>query len=103
MVRAIAILALLLLSVSAQADEPKRSCREAAIKDLKSRLDLMQQQSSVLSVEATIAVRRLEEEFCVRLVGCSFKDPESIRFRADFESCLHDEAMEKFETEDRKE
>jgi hypothetical protein len=101
--RAIAVLAILLSNVAARADEPKNACHEGAIADFKRRLDLIQQQSPVLSVDATIAVRRLEEEFCVRFVRCTFNDRESVRFRANFESCLHDEAMEKFETDERKE
>jgi hypothetical protein len=68
---AIGILAVLLSNVAARADEPKNACREGAIADFKSRLDLIQQQSPVLSVDAMIAVRRLEEEFCVRLVNVS--------------------------------
>jgi hypothetical protein len=101
--RAIAILAILLWNVAACADELQNACREGAIANFKSRLDRIQQQSPVLSVDATIALRRLEEEFCVRFVRCTFNDPESIRFRANFESCLHDEAMERFETDERKE
>jgi hypothetical protein len=101
--RPIALLFAFLSAVPARADKQDKSCSEAAINDFKSRFERIQQRSSVLSIEDTIAVRRLEEQFCVRLVGCTFKDQGSVRFRANFESCLHDEAMEKFETDDRKE
>ena len=47
-------------------------------------LVLIQQESPVLPVEATIAVRRLEEEFCLRFVRCAHNDPNSFRFRASF-------------------
>jgi hypothetical protein len=70
--------------------------------DFRARLALMPQESPVLPVEATIAVRRLEEEFCLRFVRCAHSDPNSFRFRASFESCLHNEAMENYE-EERKE
>jgi hypothetical protein len=44
--------------------DAKSACSEAAIMDFKARLAAMQQESSVLPVESTIAVRRLEEDFC---------------------------------------
>jgi hypothetical protein len=75
----------------------------AAIMDFKGRLAAVQQESPVPPVESTIAVRRLEEDFCLRFVRYVLGDPNSFQFRASFESCLHEEAMEKFEGEDRKE
>ena len=99
----IAAAVVLLSTVAARGDEAKNACGEAAIRDFKARLAVMQQESPVLPVESTIALRRLEEEFCLRFVHCAHSDPNSFPFRASFESCLHDEAMEKFETEERKE
>lgn len=100
---AIATTVLLLSTVAAYSSEAKDACIEAAITDFKARLTLMQQESPVLPVESTIAVRRLEEDFCLRFVRCTHADRNSVPFRASFESCLHDEAMEKYETEERKE
>jgi hypothetical protein len=80
-------------TVAAHTADAQSACSEAAIMDFKARLAAMQQ----------VAVRRLEEDFCLRFVRCVHTDPNSFPFRASFESCLHDEAMEKFEGEERKE
>jgi hypothetical protein len=77
--------AVLLSTVAAHSDDAKNACGEAAIADFRARLMLIQQESPVLPVEATIAVRRLEEEFCLRFVRCAHSDPNSFRFRASFE------------------
>jgi hypothetical protein len=90
-------------AVAAHFADAKSACNEAAIMDFKGRLAAMQQESPVPPVESTIAVRRLEEDFCLRFVRCEHSDPNSFQFRASFESCLHDEAMEKFEGGERKE
>jgi hypothetical protein len=100
--RSVATALVLLSTVAARGEDAKNACSEAAIADFKARLALMQRESPVLPVESTIAVRRLEEEFCLRFVGCTHSDRNSVQFRASFESCLHDEAMEKYETEERK-
>jgi hypothetical protein len=94
---------IVLSTVAAPSAGAKSECGEAAIMDFKARLAAMEQESPVLPVESTIAVRRLEEDFCLRFVRCEHSDPNSFQFRASFESCLHDEAMEKFEGGERKE
>ena len=83
--RAMAAAVVLLSAVAARSDDAKNACGEAAIADFRARLALMQQESPVLPVGATIAVRRLEEEFCLRFVRCAHSDPNSFRFRASFE------------------
>jgi hypothetical protein len=93
----------LLSTVAGRGNDVKNACGEAAITDFRARLALMQQESPVLPIESTIAVRRLEEEFCLRFVRCVHSDPNSFQFRASFESRLHDEAMEKYEAGERKE
>jgi len=52
--------------------------------------------ATVMSVEATIAQRRLQEEYCLRFVRCSLDDQNSAIFRVQFDSCLKDEALEKY-------
>ena len=74
----------LLSTVAARSDDAKNACGEAAIADFRARLVLMQQESPVLPVEATIAVRRLEEEFCLRFVRCAHSDPNSFRIQGEF-------------------
>ena len=56
----------------------------------------MQQDSPAMSVEATIAHRRLEEEFSLRFVRCVLDDENSLRFTSAFDTCLRDEALEKY-------
>jgi hypothetical protein len=78
-------------------DEVK-ACGVAAMTDYnKANLALMQQGTPLMSVEATIAQRRLEEEFCLRLVRCVLTDQTSLQFIAAFDSCLSDEALEKYD------
>ena len=50
-----------------------------------------------MSLDATIAQRRLQEEYCLRFVRCSLDDPNSAIFRVQFDSCLKYEALEKYE------
>jgi len=57
---------------------------------------LLQETATVMSVEATIAQRRLQEEYCLRFVRCSLDDQNSAIFRVQFDSCLKDEALEKY-------
>src|SRR6516165_8759139 len=52
--------------------------------------------ATVMSVEAAIAQRRLQEEYCLRFVRCSLDDQNSAIFRVQFDSCLKDEALEKY-------
>ena len=86
--------AILLFSIgAAYSNEPQNVCGVAATTDYtKANLALMQQSSPAMSVEATIAQRRLEEEFCLRFVRCVL-----VRFTSAFETCLRDEALEKYD------
>jgi hypothetical protein len=91
--------AILLFSIgAANGNEPQNACGVAAMTDYtKANLALMQQSSPALSVEATIAQRRLEEEFCLRFVRCVLDDENSLRFTSAFDTCLRDEALEKYD------
>ena len=86
--------AILLFSIgAADGNEPQNARGVAATTDYtKANLALMQQSSPALSVEATIAQRRLEEKFCLRFVRCVLDDGNSLRFRSAFDTCLRDEA-----------
>jgi len=77
--------------------EQTEDCSTAAMTDYGKANDaLVQQTATVMSVEATIAQRRLQEEYCLRFVRCSFSDQNSAIFRVQFDSCLKDEALEKY-------
>ena len=85
--------AILLFSIGAdEGNEPQNACGVAAMTDYtKANLALMQQDSPAMSVEATIAHRRLEEEFSLRFVRCVLDDENSMRFTSAFDTCLRDE------------
>ena len=69
----------------------------AAMTDYKkANFALMQEGMPLMSVEETIAQRRLQEQFCLRIVRCAFTDQSSPQFMAAFDSCLSDEALEKY-------
>src|SRR4029077_18594647 len=77
--------------------EQTEACSTAAMTDYGKANDaLAQQTATVMSVEATIAQRRLQEEYCLRFVRCSLDDQNSAIFRVQFDSCLKDEALEKY-------
>jgi hypothetical protein len=75
-----------------------KACAVAAKTDyIKQNLALENQETPLLSVEGTIAQRRLEEQYCLRFVRCFYDDPKDLAFQAEFNSCLEDEALEKYE------
>jgi len=74
-----------------------QACGEAAMTEyIKANLALLQQ-GAPMSVEATIAQRRLQEQFCLRFARCAITDESSLRFLGAFDSCLQDEALEKYD------
>jgi hypothetical protein len=55
-----------------------------------------------LSIEKTLAKRRLQEQFCSEFVGCLSEKPEDASLAAAidaarFSSCLRDEALEEYD------
>ena len=64
----------------------------------KSKLALLQKD---LSVQTEIALRRLEEQFCLSFVQCQFSDVsrhiKAMAFAAMFSRCLEDEARQRLE------
>jgi hypothetical protein len=83
--------------------DTQRACGVAAATDYnKANLAMMQEGlqrgEPLMSVETTIAQRRLQEQYCLRFVRCVLGDDQtSLRFRAAFDRCLEDEALEKYE------
>jgi hypothetical protein len=41
--------------------------------------------------------QKFQEEYCLRFVRCSLDDSNSAIFRVQFDSCLKDEALDKYE------
>jgi hypothetical protein len=82
---------------TASQDQAK-ACAVAAKTDyIKENLALLNQGTPLLSVEGTITQRRLEEQYCLRFVRCFYGDPNDLAFKAEFNSCLEDESLEKYE------
>jgi hypothetical protein len=79
-------------------DEAQKTCGVAAMADYaRENLALMHQETLLMPVEATIAQRRLEEQYCLRFVRCVLNDESTPQFAAAFDSCLSDEALEKYD------
>lgn len=79
-------------------DDAQKACGVAAMTEYtKANLALMQTSTPLMSVRATIAQRRLEEQYCLRLTKCFISDETSMPFAAEFDSCLNDEALEKYD------
>jgi hypothetical protein len=77
--------------------EQTEDCAIAAMTDyVKANDAVVQQTATVMSVEATIAQRRLQEDYCLRFVRCSLDDQNSTIFRVQFDRCLKDEALGKY-------
>jgi hypothetical protein len=93
---------LLFSTIAARGDEKESACRDATITDYNTaNLALMQKGTPAMPFEATIAQRRLEEEFCSYLVRCALTDPSSLQFKSAFDSCLRNEALKKYDAVER--
>ena len=94
-------LSILAAPAMAQSDSKKEraedACVTATMSDYRKANNALVQTGTVMSVETTIAQRRLQEEYCLRFVRCSLDDPNSVIFRVQFNSCLKDEALEKYD------
>jgi hypothetical protein len=96
--RLVVATALLFSSVSAHGGESQNACGVAAMTDYnRAKLALLQKDRPLMSAETAIAERRLEEDFCLRLVRCVLNDPNSLQFKSGFLTCLRDEALEKYD------
>ena len=69
---------------------------QAMIDYVKANDALVQQTATVMSVEATIAQRRSKKIIAYDSMRCSLSDQNSAIFRVQFDSCLKDEALEKY-------
>jgi hypothetical protein len=72
------------------ADRAEIECKKRAMTDYvrKSIAILKSQGASVPSVEATLAERRLKEEYCERMTACSFPDSHSSDHAVAFSRCV---------------
>ena len=79
------------------ASSAQNSCAAAALVDYnKQNLAILQQGSPIMTVQAQIAQRRLQEQFCLRVAQCRVGDPSNqalgIAHAAAFSACLREEA-----------
>jgi hypothetical protein len=97
--RAIFLMLVMMTAAHAQppvgvSEDTKMACGVAAKADyIKEDFPLAKQE--IMSVEGTIAHRRLEEQYCLRLTRCFLTDQTSQKFKRAFQSCIHDEDLEK--------
>ncbi len=82
----------------------QNECAQRAFNDyIKADNSLLQQQGAapLASVEMTIAQRRLQEQYCLQFARCQNPDPTNqlfaLVYAATFDSCLRDEALEKYD------
>jgi hypothetical protein len=78
------------------------ACATAAFDDYnKANTALLLQANPLMTPEATVAQRRLEEQYCLRLARCVVGGPANsslrVPFSSAFSSCLRDEALEKYD------
>jgi hypothetical protein len=87
---------------SASPGDQDSTCMVAALSDYnKSNLALLAKSELLMTVEAAIAQRRLQEQYCLRVARCQLASlpPQKTTMALDaaFSACLRDEAMEKYE------
>jgi hypothetical protein len=79
-------------------DKTQPACAAAALTDYTRATVALMQQSPILSVEATISKRRLEEQYCLRSTRCLMGEATNaatgMAFAAKFSTCLREEALE---------
>ena len=98
----IATLFLAAITASALAADQENGCLVAAFTSYNSaNVSLMASGGIPMTVEAQIAQRRLQEQYCVRVAECQNtalpKQQTTMVFDVAFANCLRDEAMEKYE------
>ncbi|MGD9540805.1 hypothetical protein [Methylocystis sp.] len=90
------------LASSASATDQRNACRVAALTDYtQANQALLTKSDLPMTVETTIAQRRLQERYCLSAAQCQLASmpPQQTTVALDvaFSRCLRDEAMEKYE------
>jgi hypothetical protein len=86
-------------SAAAQ-DGTQQNCLADAFNNYnRENLAILQSAAPVLSVEAVIGQRRLEEKHCLQVAQCLVRDASNpaqlVPFEVEFSKCLRDESVEK--------
>ena len=100
--KAALVTALVVLAPSAWAAYQGDACLVAALNDYnQANLALLTKSEPLMTVETTIAQRRLQEQYCLRVAQCRLASmpPQQTTWALDsaFSHCLCDEALEKYE------
>jgi hypothetical protein len=100
--KAALVIVLAALASSAWAADQGNACLVAALNDYnQANLALLTKSELLMTVETTIAQRRLQEQYCLRVAQCQLASmpPQqtTVALDAAFSDCLRDEAMEKYE------
>ncbi len=90
------------MAASATAADQESACRAAALITYNdANLKLMASAGVPMAMDAIIAQRRLQEQYCASVARCHSvtlqKQQTTMVFDMDFDNCLRDEAMEKYE------
>jgi hypothetical protein len=95
------VTALLYATACASADEA--ACVDAAFGEYsRANISIMTQSAPVMSIDATIAQRRLQEKYCLQVAQCREDGQGSAALIATmFSTCLDDEARERLKIRDR--
>lgn len=59
----------------------------------------LQNVHTLMSVEARIAKRRLQEEYCFRFAECLYPNRKTLEYQSAFGSCLDDEERNQFDAD----
>jgi hypothetical protein len=95
------VAALSFTTSSASADEA--ACVDAAFGEYsKANIAIMTRSAPVMSIDATIAQRRLQEQYCLQVAQCRVDGQDSAALIATmFSTCLDDEARERLKIRDQ--
>ncbi|MGA9598667.1 MAG: hypothetical protein WBS22_00105 [Methylocystis sp.] len=90
------------MAASIKAADQESTCRAAALIAYNdANLKLMASAGVPMAMDAIIAQRRLQEQYCAGIARCHSltlpKQQSTMVFDMDFDNCLRDEAMEKYE------
>lgn len=94
---------LLVMTRATVAQDASSSCVGAAYSSFaKANMAILREGTPLMSVDATVEQRRLEENYCMKVASCTVGDAvDSIPYRGAFSACLRDLAMEKYDAAPR--
>jgi hypothetical protein len=91
------------MTCTAVAQDVSSSCVGAAYSSFaKANTAILRAGTPLMSVDAVVEQRRLEENYCMNVARCTVANAvDSIPYRGAFSACLRDMAMEKYDAAPR--